>query len=253
MLNRIHQPQLNFKLPHIINLNACGVASIVQTLNYFEIPYESPEEVFYQFVKAGEYSLDYVTFEFEALPELPIPFTFVKPEGDPKRAIEETNGWTAENKIKEAFSVKIEKANSESYIPTFTLKYGSDSRGIVKFLEKQGLTVQMHEYIRGETEEEAFYKKLDEALNSGAVVMASVKKTEIPYLRKLAESIYGKDEEKLIGTHLLTLVRHKGKTLAVDPLVEEKSNAIKEVETEKLRKALTAGRKRGRFLAIRKP
>lgn len=263
MIQEIHQAQHKLNLPEIVQSTACGAASIVQTLNYFEIPYESAEKVFWDFVFTGRYSRKIISLEFEGWEDFKIPFDFLSPGEDDREGLDRVGEWREKKGVEEKFRAFVEERKSKGYLPTFLLRFGSDSRGIRRFLGKKGLGAVLYEfktksvletsenrnhriYLQGKDLVEMALKELDK----DRFLICSVEKGKIPYLKKVSEKIYGAESAELSETHLVTVKSILGKIYFIDPMIEDSEDALQEVKKDVFARALAGDRCSGHFISI---
>ncbi|MBD3366441.1 hypothetical protein GF360_03850 [candidate division WWE3 bacterium] len=265
-LAKIHQSQLDMMLPKVLLLNACGIASMVQVLNYFNKLDKSPEDLFLDFVEFGKYTRPLVNVIFPSLPGIKIPYAPVLNTMERGEVLEEVKAWSKLNSqrdnIKGRVSISVDLPTDITYLPTFSIKYGTDSRGMKSFLTSKGLDVSLYEYTEGGIEGDSlnhtimrdvkrFVKTLQKFLSEGELIVVSLRKSAVPYLNSLAAEIYGSEAPELEDTHLVTLKQIEGKIYVVDPLVRDSREAIRCISPSHLLEGLTGDRFRSRFLVVK--
>jgi hypothetical protein len=231
-LKKIAFSQFSFQLPKRIQSTTCGVASLIQTLNFYEILYESPEKVFENFVKLAKYSARYTVLNFPEL-NFPIPYS-IEPED--------------EGKAVDDLVVQLCEPNSNEYLPTYLLKIGSDARGMSQFLRNLNLKARTFEFKDADSVQ--FKEDLQNELTLGKWLIASVKLTHIPHLMKRGNREY--QERHRFITHLVNLYMLDGDLWMIDPLTREGEEAAMKVDFVEVVKAMTEDRNRGQFISINK-
>lgn len=231
-LKQIAFSQFNFRLPKRIQSSTCGVACMVQTLNFFEIPFESAEKVFENFVKLAKYSERYTFLNFPEL-DFAIPYSI---------EVDDV-GKEVDDKI-----VQLAEANSNDYLPTYLLKIGSDARGMSQFLRNLNLKARIFEFKDADPVQ--FKEDLQNELTLGKWLIASVKLTHIPHLMKRGNREY--QERHRFITHLVNLYLNEGELWMIDPLTREGEEAAMKVDFDEVVKAMTEDRVRGQFISLNK-
>ncbi|MFA6982097.1 MAG: hypothetical protein WC243_03695 [Patescibacteria group bacterium] len=222
--------QFDSDFPVQIKNNLCGVLSMYKVIDFFGKPLPKLKEFFNEFVSFGKYTLPTINVIFHDSGIVSIPIRFLDSN------VPSDTQLSNARELFEGGDIQLEivEHSSNSYLPTFLLDRGSDSRGISAYMKGLGFNNALIE--KKDANEEEFTGKF---LIESKVhpVVASVLMRKLKHLDDVAQKYYGNIDEI---THLVVVVPNidDNRVTLWDPAICSKFSDHVFVDTQEFLSAL---------------